>query len=67
MKNQIQATYTSYLKLRTVSNLNLDILAGRGAQVEQILWVVGHVGRRAAVGDPTLDFRTETTTLATYQ
>ena len=67
MKNQIKATYISYLKLSTVSRVNVGILGGRGAQVVQTLWVVGHVGRRAAVGDPTLDFRTETTTLATYQ
>ena len=40
---------------------------GKGAQVVQTLGVVRHVGRCAAIGDPTLDVRTQTATLATNQ
>ena len=54
VKNQIEATYKSYLKLRIVSNIYFGILGGRGAQVVQTLGV-SHVDRCAAVGDPTLD------------
>ena len=53
-KNKVKGTYKSYLKLDTVSNVNVGILGGRGAQVVQTLGV-SHVDRCAAVGDPTLD------------
>ena len=67
MKNQVEAAYISYLKLSTVFNVNFGILEGRGAQIVPTLWVTGRVSRRAAVGDPALYFRTQTTTLATHQ
>ena len=45
VKNQIKATYKSYLKLSTVSNVNFGILEGRGRRLYKrlglfVMWVV---------------------------